>query len=185
MGWVLQHAPHAPRCECASCAKFRDEGKTLPRAAKDGEPALRGDKEILMCLVLADIANRKNGYRVWASLETLGERCRCSRRTVERVLHSLENRGVVDGEHRKGQPTVYRLVTPDTVLSQGTYDKTNGDLRHSSVGGRTTKRSRTYDTAVSHKPYKPKNNHKGKGNFSLREEKNDEPDYDAGIIVNH
>ena len=59
--------------------------------------------------------------------------------TVERVLHGLEERGLVDGEHRKGEPTVYRLITPDTAMSQGTYDKTNGDLRHSSVGGRTTK----------------------------------------------
>ena len=152
MGWVLQQAPHAPECECESCHTHREEGKTPPRAAKNGEPALRSDKEIVMCLVLADMANKKSGHAVWASMETIAERCRCSSRHARRILATLAERGLIDRKFRNGTTTVYRVLTPDVAVSGVTPDICDTDPGQSCVRGPPTSGARTPDKAMSAKP---------------------------------
>ncbi|WP_457202293.1 helix-turn-helix domain-containing protein [Nocardioides sp. HB32] len=59
--------------------------------------------------VLFSFADDGDDPRAFASASRLATRAGCSRRTVQRALERLEDRGVIVGQHRHKAPTIWRL----------------------------------------------------------------------------
>lgn len=75
--------------------------------------------ELLVLLCLADHAN-DDGTGCWPAVRTIARRVRVSERTVQYVLRSLEDRGLIRkgnqamtaGHRQDRRPTVYDIVLP-------------------------------------------------------------------------
>lgn len=128
----------------------------------------------LVLIALADNAN-DDGTGCWPSVQTLTNRARCSRRTVQRHLRDLEaagiirqgNQALVAGYPPNRRPTVYDLNMAmvraqdrgDNLTPQGLWGDTDDILgRHPEHSGAssTTSRGVTHDTqTVLEPPTKP------------------------------
>ncbi len=107
------------------------------------EHAPAAGNELLVLLAIADRANDE-GADAWPSQETLCTKTRLSRRTVQRAIYELEQRGLLHVERGSGLANCYQLVmtTPATGeapnprqddAGQGARD--DGHQRQSDAGG--------------------------------------------------
>jgi hypothetical protein len=110
----------------------------------DNLPDVKGT-EALVLVALADYAS-DDTRECWPSIGTLARRARCDRRTAQRCLKSLEQRGLIDraiGGHQYGKNTAsrYRLkfdyggaIVPD-VDPVSVYPQVYPQGRRNAAGG--------------------------------------------------
>lgn len=70
--------------------------------------------EKLLLIVLSDHFNDKEGA-AWPSQQRIALLMGVSDRTVRRLQTSLQDKGILNVEHRTGSSNMYRMITPDTM----------------------------------------------------------------------
>lgn len=67
--------------------------------------------EMLVMILLADSASVENGFSCWYGVETLAYRSKMTRRGVQKILRSLEERELIETNERRGRKrtNVYRV----------------------------------------------------------------------------
>lgn len=84
--------------------------------------------EKLSLIILADYTNR-NTEQAWLSVETLATEASISKRTAQRALKSLEDKGVIEVEKRPNRTSLYRIIWGDCQSSKATMGCPSGTSR--------------------------------------------------------
>lgn len=88
--------------------------------------------EKITLLVLADYTNRDTS-RAWVSVDNLAAEASISKRTAQRAIRGLEEKGIVTVEPRPNKTSIYRMVWGDSQSSEGVAkcqsDTSRGDCQ--------------------------------------------------------